>query len=81
MEQAGLTDDEVEQVVRWLPEFGRVPVGHPTLCHGDLNTEHVFVDDQLRVSGMIDWGMWCGGSLIMELATMACTLKARMAST
>ena len=41
------------------------------LCHGDVSSEHVFVDARLRVSGLIDWGMWHAGSRIGELASVA----------
>ena len=43
------------------------------LCHGDVSPEHVFVDAELRVSGLINWGMWHGGSAIGELAYVANT--------
>lgn len=38
------------------------------LCHGDLSPEHVFVDSELRVTGLIDWGLWHAGSAIGDLA-------------
>lgn len=40
------------------------------LCHGDVSPEHVFVDQQLRVVGVIDWGMWYAGSPTSELASL-----------
>jgi aminoglycoside phosphotransferase (APT) family kinase protein len=38
------------------------------LCHGDFTSEHIFVDRRLRVSATIDFGMWCGGPPISDLA-------------
>ena len=43
------------------------------LCHGDVSSEHVFVDSKQRISGLIDWGMWHGGSRTGELAYVAST--------
>ncbi len=66
--RAGLTDAEIEHTYSVLQEFpGPGPIG-PVLCHGDIGPDHVFIDSALRVSGMIDWGMWHGGSIIGELA-------------
>ncbi len=41
------------------------------LCHGDVTPDHIFLDSDLRVSGLIDWGMWHGGSRVGELAYVA----------
>ena len=66
--RAGLGGAEIEQTYRVLEEFpGRLPVV-PVLCHGDLNRGHIFVDDDRRVSCLIDWGMWHGGSVEGEFA-------------
>ena len=41
------------------------------LCHGDLSSHHVFVDPELRVCGLIDWGMWGAAPAIDDLAEVA----------
>jgi aminoglycoside phosphotransferase (APT) family kinase protein len=40
----------------------------PVLCHGDLSPEHVFVDDNLALSGLIDFGEFQGGSPLGDIA-------------
>lgn len=44
------------------------PCSQPVLCHGDFTPEHIFVDRRLRVSAVIDFGMYCGGAPISDLA-------------
>lgn len=69
LEAAGLTVDEIEQTLGFLGASPDTPVqDNPVLCHGDASTEHIFVDADLRVCALIDWGMWHGGSAIGELA-------------
>jgi aminoglycoside phosphotransferase (APT) family kinase protein len=41
------------------------------LCHGDPGLPHIFVDSDMRVSGLIDWGMWHAGSAAGDLASVA----------
>lgn len=66
---AGLSAAEVARVVRVLED---VPLDRNlVLCHGDVSAEHVFVDDDLRVVGLIDWGQWYAGSAASELAGLA----------
>jgi aminoglycoside phosphotransferase (APT) family kinase protein len=65
---AGLTPAEVGQVVDLLERSADFPVGDPVLCHGDVSPEHVFVDADLRVVGLIDWGLWHADSAASELA-------------
>lgn len=69
---AGLTAVEVQSVIE---QIGRSPdtpaTTDPVLCHGDLHAGHVFVDDDLEVRGIIDWGLWHGGSTIGELGAIS----------
>lgn len=52
------------------------PTGEdPVLCHGDISPEHVFVDSDLNVVGLIDWGMWSAGAAVAELAGLAVKLS------
>lgn len=45
----------------------------PVLRHGDISAEHVFVDPDMNVIGLIDWGMWSAGPAAAELAGLAVT--------
>jgi aminoglycoside phosphotransferase (APT) family kinase protein len=65
---AGLTPEEIDRVIKIL-DSSIVPLEDPpVLCHGDLTPEHVYVDTELRVVGLIDWGMWHAGSAGSDLA-------------
>lgn len=68
---AGMTDAEVDRVMALLDLSPDPPRAGFVLCHGDVSPEHVFVDARRQVSGLIDWGMWHGGSPTGELAYVA----------
>ena len=68
---AGLSPAEVDQVVQVAEAATDTPADAPVLCHGDVSAEHVFVDPQLRVVGLIDWGLWGAGSAVSDLAGVA----------
>lgn len=70
---AGLTAGEVDRIMALIDVSPDPPLSGFVLCHGDISPEHVFVDGDLRVSGLIDWGMWHAGSRLGELATMTTT--------
>jgi aminoglycoside phosphotransferase (APT) family kinase protein len=70
---AGLARAEVDQVANVLEHLADVSVDDPVLCHGDVLPEHVFVDDEVRVVGLIDWGMWHAGPSVSELAGLSLT--------
>lgn len=42
----------------------------PVLCHGDLGMDHLFVDGDLNVTGLIDFGMWRGGPRELDFAVL-----------
>ena len=42
----------------------------PVLCHGDLGMDHIFVDDALKVTGLIDFGNWQGGPRELDFAVL-----------
>ncbi len=65
----GLTEGEADQAMD-LFDTSPVPT-HPLLCHGDVSPEHFFVDDDLHVTGVIDWGLWKGDSAVSDLADAA----------
>lgn len=68
-----MTRAEVDRVMALLEASPDPPRAGFVLCHGDVNAEHVFVDAQQEVSGLIDWGMWHSGSRTGELAHVADT--------
>lgn len=70
---AGLTPAEVSQVVDLLERSADFPVGEPVLCHGDVSPVHVFVDVDLHVVGLIDWGLWHADSAASDLASLTRT--------
>ncbi|GAB3744197.1 phosphotransferase family protein [Microlunatus parietis] len=69
LEAAGLSAAEIAAALEQVHGSPDVPPrADPVLCHGDLHGAHVFVDDDLAVRGVIDWGLWHGGSRIGDLA-------------
>jgi Ser/Thr protein kinase RdoA (MazF antagonist) len=67
--EAGLTDEETDRIIGLLPAaWDATGPRRPVLSHGDLSPDHVFVDADLRVSAVIDWGGWHGGSALTDLA-------------
>lgn len=70
--EAGLSSTEVDNTIAVL---GTSPDTPPltdfVLCHGDVTPEHIFIGPDHRVSGLIDWGGWHGGSPVGELAYVA----------
>lgn len=69
---AGLTPTETAQVISALKNSVDTP-GNPVLCHGDVSPQHVFIDRELRIVGLIDWGMWHASAAASELAGLALT--------
>lgn len=69
---AGLTTSEIERTYAALDTFLDAQAAPdrrgPVLCHGDLHPRHVFVDDDLDVTALIDWAMWHGGEAAGEFA-------------
>jgi aminoglycoside phosphotransferase (APT) family kinase protein len=60
---------EFDRMIALLRAYtAEFPCRRPVLCHGDFTSEHIFVDGRLRVSAIIDFGMWCGGPPISDLA-------------
>jgi aminoglycoside phosphotransferase (APT) family kinase protein len=70
---AGLTLAEVDRASALLDLSPDPPRTGFVLCHGDVSPEHVFIDEALHVSALIDWGEWHGGSPVGELALVATT--------
>lgn len=43
----------------------------PVLCHGDFLPDHIFVDERLVISGIIDFGEFQGGPPIHDFARLS----------
>lgn len=70
--QAGFRADEVDQLLQML-EAGQALVvdEQPVLCHGDFLPGHLFVDDDLKLRGVIDFGEFQGGGPILDFANLS----------
>lgn len=42
----------------------------PVLCHGDYTPDHVFINDNLRVCGVIDFGDYQGNHPVHDFAIL-----------
>lgn len=73
---AGVTPAEVTRVVEVLKNPSYTSMDNPVLCHNDVSPEHIFVNDDLQVVGLIDWGMWLAGPAESELAHLLRTNSA-----
>lgn len=66
----GLTKDEVNSLLDIIERLGVIPCDFPSLCHGDVGTDHLFVDEALQVTGIIDFGMCQGGPGALDIAIL-----------
>lgn len=53
---------------RYRREF---PCTRPVLCHGDFLPGHIFVDDDLHITGLIDFGEFHGGPPIGDISLLS----------
>jgi Ser/Thr protein kinase RdoA (MazF antagonist) len=69
--ETGLTDQELDEILRlatrYREEFDCL---RPVLCHSDFIPEHLFVDAELRISGVVDFGDCCGNHPVHDFAVM-----------
>jgi aminoglycoside phosphotransferase (APT) family kinase protein len=69
---AGFDTAEIGAIGERLDELATIPVTDPqVLVHGDISAEHLFIDENQNITGLIDWGMWCGGSVADDLAALS----------
>jgi Ser/Thr protein kinase RdoA (MazF antagonist) len=66
--KAGLFEKEVSQLLDIVSEMKSQNNQKPILCHGDIGFEHLFVNDDLELVSLIDWGMCQGGSYALDVA-------------
>lgn len=70
LREVGFTRAETDSfmaIVRQMTDLSAAP---PILCHGDLGLDHLFVDDALNLTGIIDFGMWQGGPRELDFAML-----------
>jgi aminoglycoside phosphotransferase (APT) family kinase protein len=70
--QAGFSDGELAYMIRMIEVYrDEFNCPDPILCHGDFLPEHIFVDEALRVTALIDFGMCQGAHPIHDFTTLA----------
>jgi aminoglycoside phosphotransferase (APT) family kinase protein len=65
----GVVESSVVDRVRALAEPALRPC-EVVFIHGDLQAEHVFIDESSRVVGVIDWSDACQGDALFDLAVL-----------
>ena len=65
---AGLGSDEVDALLRIIKGLNEVECNTPSLCHGDISADHVFIAGSLELTWIIDFGMCQGGSGMLDIA-------------
>lgn len=69
---AGFTESEFKTMIHFLEIYKDTFIcSQPVLCHGDYLPEHIFVDNDLKISAIIDFGMFEGNSPVHDLAFFA----------
>jgi len=72
LRQAGFDEQDIDfmlGIVRYYGEQFNCPT--PVLCHGDFLPEHVFFDECLNVTGVIDFGLYQGNHPIHDFAIVS----------
>ena len=70
LRSAGLTEAETDALLAIVRVMPTLSAPRPVLCHGDLGMDHIFVDDALTVTGIIDFGNWQGGPRELDFAVL-----------
>jgi aminoglycoside phosphotransferase (APT) family kinase protein len=67
VQSAGFTPADFDFMVRMLERYrDEFPCRQPVLCHGDYLPAHIFIDDSLQITSIIDFGMYEGNSPIHD---------------
>jgi len=61
LQPAGLTDEEIDTLLALIVDAAPPTNRQPVLCHGDFRPDHLFVDADLTLTGVIDFGEFQGG--------------------
>jgi aminoglycoside phosphotransferase (APT) family kinase protein len=65
----GFSEEEFDFMIKGLERYkNEFPNQQPVLCHGDYLPEHIFINENNEVIGIIDFGMSQGGQKIHDLA-------------
>lgn len=68
---AGLHEAEIDALFAITLDQPPPAERQPVLCHGDLGFDHIFVDTNLTLSGVIDFGQFQGGLPIVDFARLS----------
>lgn len=68
---AGLQEAEIDALFAITLDQEPPVERQPVLCHGDLGPDHLFVDTDLTVTGVIDFGQFQGGLPIVDFARLS----------
>ena len=67
----GFTSEEFEEMVGSIEQLrDQFDCKLPVLCHGDFLEEHLFIDEDMNITGVIDFGMCRGDHPIFDFARM-----------
>lgn len=69
-QDAGLTEPETDALLAIVKTMPTLTTPAPVLCHGDLGMDHIFVDNTLKITGIIDFGMCQGGPRELDVAVL-----------
>lgn len=68
--EAGLTRNEVDSLLGIIERMEDITCEAPSLCHGDISADHLFVDEMLNLTAIIDFGMCHGGPGALDIAVV-----------
>ncbi|OGH11207.1 hypothetical protein A3F59_06375 [Candidatus Roizmanbacteria bacterium RIFCSPHIGHO2_12_FULL_38_13] len=69
--QSGFTEEELKQMIKYLEIYrDEFTCKQPVLCHGDYLEEHIFIDNNLNIIAIIDFGMYRGDHPIHDFARL-----------
>lgn len=69
--KSGFMEDEVKKMLGFLEIYrDQFNCKQPVLCHGDYLEEHIFIDKDLTITGIIDFGMYRGDHPIHDFARL-----------
>lgn len=64
----GFTEDESSRLLAALGQLlQRFPCVQPVLLQGDFTPGHLFFDDNLKFTGLVDFGQFQGGSPVFDI--------------
>ena len=67
----GFTESEFDMMIKYLEIYrDRFTCDQPVLCHGDYLEEHIFVNEDLQITAIIDFGMYRGDHPIYDFARL-----------